>query len=744
MSNNYFKECVEVIRNAGIDDLYLSNIGYNINKKSGVCPIHAGADNKNGFSYTDQNGYRQYSCWSKNCIGEGADIIHLCKIKENLSSEYDAIKYLSIKFNIELPKKEYSKQEKKEYAIKKQQEKKHDKYIESKENEINSIESIDEKFILSCEIDRLKCGENTILKYETFVPYGNYIFENNILSYIKKSKDDDDTYIPIYDGYLNIENANIDLDEDKEVVLLESRINNKSAFKEVPKGLLLGSVNKLSEELNNKKGFFISPIGKTPSMVQAFLSIQYKELNSSNKFEYKYYTNKVGYYENIEYGLNSFVYPNSDLSLDNLVYYKKDGNFNKVFSCKGSTSQWISNIYAKAQLSHNIMVMLLGTFGSILVNPLGVHENFIIDLSGTTGTSKTTAINVCSSVFGKPINYYSDFNTTSNAIISKAVELNVFPMMIDDTKKCPDKSIIVDILYAFSGGKSKGRANKDGSTKEQQTFHNIALTTGEVPITDYLNGHNTGSGAFSRVICLDGGAFKKNDDNKNLADELNADTKKYYGSIGHDWVKWILNQIKDEDTLDMWKEEYRIYIDINAAKVKNDLAKRKANHISLLQFTAHKINEFVGSELITNIDDIINKLLVDTDKNTQDSDNIKSAYVTLMEFCTANDKRFYKNLNGEELTINNPLGQYKDGVYYFYQRSDVESIINKFGDMRDLFRQFKDREYLISDAGKNTKKARLFHGTKKAISMYAISTLKYQEENEMSIQSQFEEVKGTF
>lgn len=102
--NEIVKEAIQIVKNANIDDLYLSDIGFNTSKKSGVCPIHSGADNPNGFSYTEKNGYRQYSCWSDTeCIGEGADIIHLCKVKEGLQSEYEAVKFLANRYGIALP-----------------------------------------------------------------------------------------------------------------------------------------------------------------------------------------------------------------------------------------------------------------------------------------------------------------------------------------------------------------------------------------------------------------------------------------------------------------------------------------------------------------------------------------------------------------------------------------------------------------------------------------------------------------
>ena len=108
-NNTFMQECIKTVKESRIDDLYLSYIGFNTAKNKGCCPIHGG-DNKNGFSYTDKKGYREYTCWTHDCV-RGADIIHLCMVKENLRNEYEAIKFLANMFNIELPKVKYSKDE---------------------------------------------------------------------------------------------------------------------------------------------------------------------------------------------------------------------------------------------------------------------------------------------------------------------------------------------------------------------------------------------------------------------------------------------------------------------------------------------------------------------------------------------------------------------------------------------------------------------------------------------------------
>ena len=144
----FVQDCIKRVKDARIDDQYLSYIGFDTSKNKGCCPVHGG-NNKNGFSYTDKKGYRQYSCWTQGCIGTGVDIIHLCKVKENLSNEYEAAKYLANMFNIELPKIKRSKEDIEKFKEAKRQQQIQNKNKFKIDRAIADAETIDRKFLLA-------------------------------------------------------------------------------------------------------------------------------------------------------------------------------------------------------------------------------------------------------------------------------------------------------------------------------------------------------------------------------------------------------------------------------------------------------------------------------------------------------------------------------------------------------------------------------------------------------------------
>ena len=174
--DQFVQECIKRVKEANIDDLYLSYIGFDPSKKSGCCPVHGG-NNKTGFSYTDKKGYRQYSCWTQGCIGTGKDIIHLCKVKENLSNEYEAVKYLADLYNIELPIiKKTEKQKARFYAKNKLEKFKSEKQIYLKRQIDNAIKNgdIDRAFALELLMD----NQITTTEYNNYSKYkANKIYE---------------------------------------------------------------------------------------------------------------------------------------------------------------------------------------------------------------------------------------------------------------------------------------------------------------------------------------------------------------------------------------------------------------------------------------------------------------------------------------------------------------------------------------------------------------------------------------
>lgn len=559
----------------------------------------------------------------------------------------------------------------------------------------------------------------------------------------------------IYDGMIKVVGISINIDTDVENIILNSKMDFE-VEKEFEKGIVFGSQNKFMEALNNKNGFRVKPDKAVQKRLQNYIYDQYEGMERDKALNEKYITERIGFIKNNKQRqkIDTFVYPNSEITLGNNLYYIEDGNYNNIFTSRGTAEEWVNNILRPCLKSDNMKIMLLSTFASIVIEPLEVHENFIVELSGNTGTSKTTALNVCASVFGAPTKYITDWRTTSTAAISKASELNVFPLMLDDTKKCDDKKIISSLVYSLSSGKDKARSDVTGKAREVKTFKNITITCGEVPLHDYLT---EGRGALSRFIPLEGGALEKSNINKEIADRLNRNTNRYYGSIGLEFIKWLVKKISDDKYWSMINDLYMTYMQQLPLRATSEMSQRRCNHIALLRVTGNLLEDFLGQDYF-NYEELTDNLVVSVNQNSIEVDIINAAYEGLMEFCNKNSVCFYKESNSVDNPIlntatiyerTNTIGQYKDGYYMFYDKTDLANILEQYGDLTDILRNFRDRGYLITNKG-STKFAKSVAKLtdKKVKRMYVINPKPYEEaiqreleeQNNQDIQSHFTEV----
>ena len=74
-------------------------------------------------------------------------------------------------------------------------------------------------------------------------------------------------------------------------------------------------------------------------------------------------------------------------------------------------------------------------------------------------------------------NLINEWNTTKVNLERKAGIMNSFPLIFDDTRKAPHYQL-ADIVYQFSGGRSKGRGNIH-SIENELTWQNILISTGK-------------------------------------------------------------------------------------------------------------------------------------------------------------------------------------------------------------------------------------------------------------------------
>ncbi|WP_411675017.1 DUF927 domain-containing protein [Cytobacillus kochii] len=318
---------------------------------------------------------------------------------------------------------------------------------------------------------------------------------------------------------------------------------------------------------------------------------------------------------------DKFIHPllSEDIEIMAIDYGEKQ--IIEGFKIRGTVDSWKKGVFEHIKQSPKAVIMVLASFASVIIKDLKVQP-FIVDLSGTTSQGKTTTLKIAASVWGND-GLISEWNATKVSIERKASYLNSFPLFLDDTRKA-DERILKDVVYQFSGGRSKGRGSLKGSQREY-TWNNILLSTGEVSLNEYAK--NQG-GAAARIIPLVDEPLPKSQDN---IVKLYEGMENNYGAAGIGFLEIWMNHKKE--LISEYHKFRNYYID----KAKgNEVLNRLAGYYAAIHFTGSILKNKMGFEIDLKViadlfDDIVSEnkstdkpmqfleeILTDLDSSRQD------------------------------------------------------------------------------------------------------------------------------
>ncbi|MFB7119741.1 DUF927 domain-containing protein [Bacillus tropicus] len=301
---------------------------------------------------------------------------------------------------------------------------------------------------------------------------------------------------------------------------IEWKENNRTVSEVVPASTI--AVRKELLELSDK-GFSVNDnnVKKIIAYFDQYLLV--------NNIEQHYAVERLGHIK------DTFIHPLVTKDVEIMAIDHGEKQLLEAFEVKGTSDTWKTEVFERIKQHPKAVFFVLSSFASVIIKDLRLQP-FIVDLSGTTSQGKTTTLKVAASVWGNE-SLMSEWNATKVSIERKSAYLNSFPLLMDDTRKA-DERILKDVIYSFSGGRSKGRGSLKGSQREF-TWHNILLSTGEVTLNEYAK--NQG-GAAARIIPLVDQPLKK--DHSNIM-ALHEALENNYGVIGIDFLKVWLKHKKD-------------------------------------------------------------------------------------------------------------------------------------------------------------------------------------------------------
>lgn len=184
-----------------------------------------------------------------------------------------------------------------------------------------------------------------------------------------------------------------------------------------------------------------------------------------------------------------------DLVFDGEESFK---SFFKSVHEQGSFNDWLSAVLEIRRGAVPARVILAASFASVLVKKVEALSFFVHLWGSESGTGKTVALMLAASVWADPEmgKYIHTFNGTAVSQELSAGFVNSMPLILDEFQVIKDKKTFEQSVYMLAEGVGKGRGAKQGGVQRLQTWKNCILTSGEMPITNFM----TGAGAFNRIV----------------------------------------------------------------------------------------------------------------------------------------------------------------------------------------------------------------------------------------------------
>ena len=199
----------------------------------------------------------------------------------------------------------------------------------------------------------------------------------------------------------------------------------------------------------------------------------------------------------------------------------------------------------------------LATFsiGVALAAPLLKHaglENGAFHLVGNSSTGKTTLLQVAASVCGAPT-FVRSWVATANGLAAVAAEHNDIALMLDEIGLARPEDVDVSIYHIMNGA-SKLRANISGDLAAQTHWRTLALSTGEIWLSEVFQqlGKPVRAGQENRLVEIPTfgrfGAFEELHgfaNSQELVDALKSRTRHCHGTLFRHWLERLTEDADD-------------------------------------------------------------------------------------------------------------------------------------------------------------------------------------------------------
>lgn len=379
--------------------------------------------------------------------------------------------------------------------------------------------------------------------------------------------------------------------------------------------------------------------------------------------------------------------------VDGLIF-DGDANFKAMFQTvrsRGSETKWLETAAEVREMSTTVKIILAASFASVLLEPLNCLPFFVHLWGVDSGTGKTVALMVATSVWGDPAvgAYVKTFDGTVVGMEKTAAFLNNLPFCLDELQLAKDsKGRTTFDVYKLAQGVGRTRGNRSGGVDLTPTWRNCILTTGESPLT----GTASGAGAVNRVIdieCKSAQAVIKD------GMRISGAVKRNYGFAGRKFVERLYQPGVIDQVSERYRELFRILSDRDttekqamaaAAIILADELACQWIFSGQQPLTIEQVSEFLASKAAVSAGD--------------------RGYKYLCDWVTQNSNKLCGRSENPNIEV---LGALEDGRAYII-RSVFERILQDAGYSTAAMISYLKQENLIETRGRANTRGKRING----------------------------------
>ena len=373
---------------------------------------------------------------------------------------------------------------------------------------------------------------------------------------------------------------------------------------------------------------------------------------------------------------------------------------------KGDLATWLNMVKQQVVGHAPLETALSAGFASAILGYLSYQyddvDSLVLHLNGNSTQGKTTGALLGVSVFGLPSHKNrglgKSWNGTTNSLINMLGGNFGIPIVLDELSM-NNAASLTSMLYVLASGQEKARLTDTIQQRKQGKWALVILSTGEQSIFERTN-HNVGltvrTFEFSNVSWTESAAH---------ADAIRQVIQEHYGHAGEAFVQYLFNQ--GLGTIDQtWKKWQERCADVLP---DTPFRTRIAKKYAILLTAAELANEALSLNL--RLDEILAFLVKQEEDYSDQRDIGKKAWQLIVQRIIQHQANFRKegiyfhpiNCWGKMI----PQGSY---VEVAFLKHVLEQQLKEMGfdDPKVVLRNWKDRQWLLAEKDRTTKRTRIF------------------------------------